>query len=118
MARSPALSTSSRSRTLRHEGVMIPAEAQAQRRAALRALLARPLLVADTDGETLVLVRRHLTELREWLNRETGWRLVADSETARLFKTAPGLSDATHPARGHNKEPFGRRRYVTLCLAL
>ena len=38
--------------------------------------------------------------------------------TARLFKTVPELSDASHPARGHNKEPFGRRRYVTLCLAL
>jgi uncharacterized protein (TIGR02678 family) len=97
---------------------MIPAEAQAQRRAALRALLARPLLIADTDGETLVLVRRHLTELRDWLNRETGWRLAADSETARLFKTATTLSDASHPVRGHNKEPFSRRRYVTLCLAL
>lgn len=97
---------------------MIPAEELAQRRTALRALLAKPLLVADADSETLVLVRRHLTELREWLNRETGWRLVVDSETARLFKTAPALSDASHPARGHNKEPFGRRRYVTLCLAL
>ena len=97
---------------------MIPAEEQAQRRAALRTLLAKPLLVADTDGEALVLVRRHLTELRNWLNRETGWRLVADSETARLFKTATTLSDASHPARGHNKEAFGRRRYVTLCLAL
>ena len=97
---------------------MIPAEEQAQRRAALRALLAKPLLVADTDGETLVLVRRHLPELREWLNRETGWRLVADSGTARLFKTAPELSDASHPARGNHSEPFGRRRYVTLCLAL
>ena len=97
---------------------MIPAEEQAQRQTALRALLAKPLLVADADGEMLVLVRRHLPELREWLNRETGWRLVADSETARLFKTAPELSDASHPARGHNREPFGRRRYVTLCLAL
>lgn len=97
---------------------MMPAEEQAQRRAALRALLAKPLLVADTDGEMLVLVRRHLPGLREWLNRETGWRLAADSETARLFKTSPALSDASHPARGHNKEPFGRRRYVTLCLAL
>ena len=97
---------------------MIPAEEQAQRRTALRALLAKPLLVADTDGETLVVVRRHLPELREWLNRETGWRLVADSETARLFKTAPELSDASHPARGNHCEPFGRRRYVTLCLAL
>ena len=97
---------------------MIPAEVQAQRRAALRALLAKPLLVAETDGEALVLVRRHLPGLRDWLNRETGWRLIADSETARLFKTAPELSDASHPARGHNKERFGRRRYVTLCLAL
>jgi uncharacterized protein (TIGR02678 family) len=97
---------------------MIPAEERAQRRAALRALLAKPLLVADTDGEALALVRRHLPELREWLNRETGWRLVADSETARLFKTAPELSDASHPALGIHKEPFGRRRYVTLCLAL
>jgi uncharacterized protein (TIGR02678 family) len=103
---------------LLHEGAMIHAEEQAQRRVALRALLAKPLLIADTDGEVLVLIRRHLTELREWLNRETGWRLVADSEMARLFKTATVLSDASHPARGHNKEPFGRRRYVTLCLAL
>jgi uncharacterized protein (TIGR02678 family) len=97
---------------------MIPAEEQAQRRAALRALLARPLLVADGDAEALVLVRRHLAELRQWLSRETGWRLIADSETARLFKTATELSDSSHPARGQNKEPFGRRRYVTLCLAL
>jgi uncharacterized protein (TIGR02678 family) len=97
---------------------MTPAEEQAQRRAALRALLARPLLVAETDGEALVLVRRHLPELRDWLSRETGWRLAADSETARLFKTATVVSDASHPARGHNKEAFGRRRYVALCLAL
>ena len=100
---------------------MIPGEERAQRRSALRALLARPLLVADTestDGETLVLIRRHLPELREWLNRETGWRLEADSETARLFKTAPEHQDPSHPALGSSKEPFGRRRYVTLCLAL
>jgi uncharacterized protein (TIGR02678 family) len=97
---------------------MIPAEEQAQRRTALRALLAKPLLVAGADSEMLVLVRRHLAALREWLSRETGWRLVADSGTARLFKTTPALSDASHPARGHSKEPFGRRRYVTLCLAL
>ena len=97
---------------------MIPAEEQAQRRAALRALLAKPLLIAPDDAETLVLVRRHLTALSDWLRRETGWRLVADAETARLFKTAPVAGDATHPARGHNREPFSRRRYVTLCLAL
>ena len=97
---------------------MIPAEEQAQRQAALRALLAKPLLVAADDAESLLLVRRHLPALSGWLRRETGWRLVADTETARLFKTAPLTSDATHPARGHNREPFTRRRYVTLCLAL
>ena len=97
---------------------MIPAEEQAQRQAALRALLAKPLLTSDADGEALVLVRRHLTVLSDWLRRETGWRLAADAETARLFKTAPLAFDATHPARGHNREPFSRRRYVTLCLAL
>jgi uncharacterized protein (TIGR02678 family) len=97
---------------------MIPAEEQAQRRAALRALLAKPLLIAADDAESLTLVRRHLTALSGWLRRETGWRLTADAETARLFKTAPLAADPTHPARGHNKEPLGRRRYVILCLAL
>jgi uncharacterized protein (TIGR02678 family) len=97
---------------------MIPAEEQAQRQAALRALLAKPLLVAADDAESLLLVRRHLPALSDWLRRETGWRLVADTETARLFKTVPLTTDSTHPARGHNREPFTRRRYVTLCLAL
>ncbi|WP_433375895.1 TIGR02678 family protein [Streptosporangium sp. CA-115845] len=97
---------------------MIRDEERAQRRTALRALLVKPLLTAENDADRFVLVRRHLAELRDWLSRETGWRLLADAETARLFKTAPTLSDATHPARGRAKEPFGRRRYVLLCLAL
>lgn len=90
----------------------------ARRRAALRALLRRPLLTVESDPDEVVLVRRHQTELRDWLSRETGWRLQVDAETARLFKTAPALDDGTHPARGKAGEPFGRRRYVVLCLAL
>ncbi|NJP90411.1 TIGR02678 family protein [Nonomuraea sp. FMUSA5-5] len=97
---------------------MIGDEERAQRRAALRALLARPLLTAERDPEALLLVRRHVTELRDWLARETGWRLMVDSGTARLFKTAPDARDATHPARGKAGEPYGRRRYVLFCLAL
>ncbi|MFB9836690.1 TIGR02678 family protein [Actinoallomurus acaciae] len=89
-----------------------------RRRAALRALLRRPLLTTESDPEDVVLVRRHQVELRDWLSRETGWRLQVDAETARLFKTAPTLDDGTHPARGKAGEPFGRRRYVVLCLAL
>lgn len=90
----------------------------AQRRAALRALLAKPLLTAGADDETLRLVRRHATDLRDWLAAETGWRLVVDADSARLFKTA-GDADGTHPARdGRGRPAFGRRRYVLLCLAL
>ncbi|WP_405139850.1 TIGR02678 family protein [Sphaerisporangium sp. NBC_01403] len=97
---------------------MTPEEEAAQRRTAMRALLAKPLLTVESDAATLLLVRRHIAALRDWLSRETGWRLLADAETARLFKTAPTTSEATHPARGRAGEPFGRRRYVVLCLAL
>jgi len=93
-------------------------EDAARRRAALRTLLRRPLLTAESDPRGLALVRRYEADLRAWLSRETGWRLQVDSETARLYKTAPTLEDGTHPARGKAGEPFGRRRYVVLCLAL
>lgn len=88
------------------------------RRAALRALLVKPLLTSAHDSEALLKVRRCERELREWLTRETGWRLQVETEVARLFKRAPATADATHPARGRSHEPFGRHRYVLLCLAL
>ncbi|GAA3214829.1 TIGR02678 family protein [Actinocorallia longicatena] len=87
-------------------------------RAALRALLAKPLLTAENDGEVLLKVRRCERELSSWLTRETGWRLHVEAGLARLFKTTTVTTDATHPARGRSREPFGRRRYVVLCLAL
>ncbi|WP_322767301.1 DUF2398 family protein, partial [Frankia sp. Cr1] len=64
-------------------------EGTAQRRKALRMLLAKPLLTAGADDDALRLIRQHASELREWLAAETGWRLVVDAESARLFKTAP-----------------------------
>ncbi|HEY0803862.1 MAG TPA: TIGR02678 family protein [Pseudonocardiaceae bacterium] len=95
-------------------------EQTAQRRKALRALLAKPLLTVGADGEALRVVRRHAGALRDWLATETGWRLVVDAESARLFKTmVSGSDDGTHPAReGRSRPSFGRRRYVLLCLAL
>jgi uncharacterized protein (TIGR02678 family) len=94
-------------------------ELAAQRRRAMRALLAKPLLTATADEDALRLVRRHAAHLRDWFGNETGWRLVVDAESARLFKVAPTADDGTHPAReGKGKAPFGRRRYVLLCLAL
>jgi uncharacterized protein (TIGR02678 family) len=86
---------------------------------ATRALLRRPLLRHGADADTLRLVRRHAAELRDWFDQNTGWSLHVDTEVARLFKRADPEPAGTHPAyepRSHL--PFGRRRYVLLCLAL
>jgi uncharacterized protein (TIGR02678 family) len=91
----------------------------------LRALLQRPVLHAQADAELFRLARRHADALREWLARETGWRLVVDSQTVRLVSSSvPHGPTATavaerHPARARKGDPpFTRRRYVLLCLAL
>ncbi len=97
----------------------IPHEREAQFRHAVRTLLARPLLVAGlADEQDFRLVRAYAAELRSWFDRETGWRLLVDAHSARLFKTTAGTDD-TRPARdSRSQAPFGRRRYVLLCLAL
>lgn len=89
------------------------------RRRAARALLRRPLLRASAQAEEYRLVRKHETELRAWFDLNTGWRLVVDSEVARLVKIAATTDDPSHPARDtRSKLPFTRRRYVLTCLAL
>ncbi|MDW5330323.1 TIGR02678 family protein [Plantactinospora sp. KLBMP9567] len=95
-------------------------EPAARLRQAARILLARPLLVAGlADDEEFRLVRAYATELREWFERETGWRLVADAQTIRLMKLTADPYDETHPARDPRaKTPFSRQRYVLTCLAL
>lgn len=86
---------------------------------ATRALLRRPLLRHGADPDAFRLVRRHVTELRTWFDHNSGWRLHVDSEVARLFKLAEADASGTHPAREpRSRLPFGRRRYVLLCLAL
>lgn len=87
---------------------------------AARALLRRPLLRASgQQADEFLLARRHAPALREWFERNTGWRLSVDSEVARLVKTAATTDDHTHPARDvRSKAPFGRRRYVLTCLSL
>ncbi|GAA3676716.1 hypothetical protein GCM10022267_74510 [Lentzea roselyniae] len=89
------------------------------RRKAARALLRRPLLRASRNSDEYRLVRKHETELRAWFDLNTGWRLVVDSEVARLVKVAAAVRDPSHPARDtRSKLPFTRRRYVLTCLAL
>lgn len=92
---------------------------------AMRALLVRPVLRAQTDPDLFRLVRRHAPALREWFERETGWRLVVESQTVRLLTsyvphgpTAVAIAQR-HPARARRGDPgFTRRRYVLLCLSL
>lgn len=95
-------------------------DATHERRRAARALLRRPLLRAHGPGaEEFRLVRRHADVLRAWFDRNTGWSLRVDAETARLRKLPGRADDATHPARDvRGGLPFGQRRYVLLCLAL
>ncbi|MGI5399198.1 TIGR02678 family protein [Streptomyces sp. CA-135486] len=88
---------------------------------AARALLKEPLLLARGPGaDAYRLVRRYAAELRDWFDRNTGWSLRVDAESARLRRTPGTLADATHPAREASRAgvPFTRRRYVLLCLAL
>jgi uncharacterized protein (TIGR02678 family) len=101
------------------DGALQRAQSLQLRRAA-RALLRRPLLRADgPQAEEFQLVRRHAPRLRAWFDVNTGWRLIVDSEVARLAKLVPTTTDATHPARDPRSGlPFGRRRYVLTCLAL
>lgn len=89
-------------------------------RRAARALLRRPLLRAAGSGaDEFTLVRKHIGALRTWFDRNTGWRLQVDSEVARLVKAAADTADHTYPARDvRTRLPFGRRRYVLICLAL
>lgn len=91
------------------------------RRRALRALLRKPLLLADDPGDAteFTRVRRHAADLREWFSRNAGWSLDITADFARLRKTPADLSDASRPAQDErSEEPFTRRRYVLLCLAL
>lgn len=90
----------------------------AERRSALRALLAHPVLAAHGPGEAdYRRVRRFEDELRDWLETNTGWRLTVDSSCARLHKHVRG----TDPTRGlvdSRRRPFTRRRYVLLALTV
>lgn len=102
----------------RHGG--IPDEYEARFRRAMRVLLAQPLLVAGVSNEDdFRLIRSLAPELRDWFDRETGWRLIVDAQTARLYKTPARVDEATYPARDpRSRTPFGRKRYVLTCLAL
>jgi uncharacterized protein (TIGR02678 family) len=85
---------------------------ESERRRAIRALLAAPLLLPESDE--FALVRRHAEWLRTWFGTFLGYRLVVEAGFARLFK--PGLG----PGRGRPLErstgTFTPRMYAYLAL--
>lgn len=89
-----------------------------ERQRAIRLLLARPF-VSDTrpDPETFALIRRHARDLQRWFAEQLGYRLVVDTELARLHKRpAPGARP--RPLRTASGLPFDARRYALFCLVL
>ena len=100
-----------------------PADLDAERRLAIRALLANPLFIADQrDAEEWLAIRRHIAWLRDWFIERAGWQLQVDARigVARLRKQS-GWSNADETrgavAPGAGKRPFDRRSYVLFCLA-
>ena len=91
--------------------------AEADLRAAARALLSTPLIHADARPDELGLVRRHQGELVAMFAEGLGYRLVVEPGFARLVKTGLG-SDDTRGLRRRGGIPFTPRRYALLALTL
>jgi uncharacterized protein (TIGR02678 family) len=91
---------------------------RAERRQAARLLLASPFLADDgADPQLFSLVRRHGRWLQTWFAEQMGYRLVLDTELARLHKRpAPGARP--RPLRTRSGAPFSPRHYALGCLVL
>jgi uncharacterized protein (TIGR02678 family) len=95
-------------------------ELEAERRAALRALLRNPLLPANREtAKEYGSVRRHSAWLKHWFATFPQWKLHIDKGLARLHKIPADLLDETRAAVDVTSgSVFSRRRYALLCLAL
>ena len=72
-----------------------------ERRRAVRALLRKPLLVAESDPDAVTLTRRHRDALVAWFQGELGYRLVVESEVRDHGEHDPPV-DALMAAFGHH----------------
>lgn len=113
---------------------VLDASRREERRRALRALLARPVLFdreidsgnhrgtreAQFLEDAFVLVRRHADYLGHWIARYTGWTLIIRADSARLVKHPVNTEDATRMAvnPGSSGGPLSRSHYVLWCLML
>lgn len=89
-----------------------------ERRRAVRALLRRPLLVAESAPDAVALVRRHRDAIAAWFQSELGYRLVVESDFARLHKMPAPCRLAHRRLLTRNGHEFDSRRYALFCLVL
>jgi uncharacterized protein (TIGR02678 family) len=89
----------------------------ADRRAAVRLLLAEPLVTAATHPEVFPLIRRHGEELGRQFSQLLGYRLTVESGFARLHKAGLGAGAGRRLERASGA-PFTPRTYAYLALAL
>lgn len=83
---------------------------------AARALLADPWRPAETDPGLFTVIRRHAEVLDRWFTQRLGYRLVVNSDTARLVKSGHVPHD--RPLRARTGREFAAREYTTLALVL
>ncbi len=87
-------------------------------RDAVTALLRRPLLTFEAAPVEFPKVRRHQTSLKEWFAEELGYRLIVDSEFARLLKVPPPVTGANRVLTTPSGAPFTSLHYALFCLVL
>ena len=98
---------------------VLDSERTTQRTAALRHLLAHPLVLAVDAPEAFASIVRHREWLSTWFAEHPGWMLSVETAAgfARLHKI-PAVPDATRPAHAPGRPAFDRRRYALFCLTL
>ncbi len=92
----------------------------AERQDAMRLLLRHPLVTANgPHAEALTTIRRHRDELRQDFRQLLGYRLVVESQFARLYKAGLGPGKG-RPLLRSTGAPFTPRgyTYLSLCCAV
>lgn len=87
-------------------------------RDAARRLVTDPLVLAESDPEVFLTIRRHEHKLDRWFTQRFGYRLQVTADTARLFKTTVVATRRPLRTATSQSRPFSGREYTMLALAL
>ena len=87
-------------------------------RDAARGLATHPLVLAERDPDTFMMIRRHEQMLDRWFTQRFGYRLQVTADTARLFKTTIVANRRPLRTTTAQSRPFSVREYTMLALAL